>query len=229
MIVSSIDYGNLSFAISNAIWNENASTILKSFPSLRDYIVDRFTYGSELDSKRTLLFNMMIPGNLTTALYIIDVNDPRRQEEITGRYRINGQLSQVIAMDLSIVRNPSVTIDKLGGFFSSFYSSINEVFRDENLKFVETTIFAYFTTFSMIYYKYRLSKEDYVEMQKYMRKDIGPIKMDNLIYENFISLIYSRNCSEASILCCMEEGINGRVPSNISKSKIMPKVQQGSN
>ena len=211
------DYGNLAFSIANAIWNENVTSVLDNFMPINEHLKERYADYKEFAKKKALAFILGIPGNPVNQIIIVDST----KKELSRYYRVNGILYLIIAMDMSIVKQPEVTMDELAKFCDEFCRAIQPAFDSTYVHFAECMILTQFTTFAMTYYKYRLSKEQFTELFDKAKGSIPKVSDDNKVYENLVAVIYSRNSSEALILRAVEEGVNGVESNNILKSRIV--------
>lgn len=214
-----VDYGHLAFSIANAVWDENIVTKLDNFQTVAECFKTRYSDYAELLEKKALGFLLTIPGKPTNQLIIVDAADPNTK--YTRFYRKDNMLIQVICIDLSITRNPDVTMEDLANFCIDFNKQLQLVYDDNYLTFIETMILSQFTTFAMVYYKYRLVKEDFIELGKLSKAALPCIEDNNKVYENFVSLLYSKNCSEEMIFRCYDDGTDNVEPNNLFKSRIV--------
>lgn len=230
MIQPISDYATLSFAIANAIiGNVEYGKVCNYYP-LCDIITEK--YGEDTLNKisncKCYYFILGIPGNWVNELYIVDTNS---LPSFSDYYRVSNGLTQVIAFDISSnISKPQIGLDELGDFFNRFKYKLSCVFaNDPHLTVSESGNYSYFILFAIIYMRYGLSKEDFLEMQNYMPKQISAIKEDNKVYENLVGLLTSRKNSEIMLQRCFSEGLNGKVPDNLLRSKIVPAVQETRN
>lgn len=224
------DYATLCFSIASAITGRLnvPRTMTKDLPVF-DIVQEKFDKPTikSLSNTNCYYFFLNIPGNPVNALYIIDTNTISSE---CCYYRQSGGLIQVSIMDLSVLREESVTMDVLGAFFATLRTNVSAILAEDNrLSVFEAGNFSYFVTFATVYFVYGFTKEDFIEMQQYAPKLVSPIEADNKVYENLVAVINSRKNSEIMIQRCMKDGMNGIVPDNLLRTKVVSSVQKDGN
>lgn len=212
------DYGSLAYTISNLFWSDS-SLVVKDCGILEDVLKERFSDYDTIKNRRVLVVYPRIPGCPIDTIYLID----RAPDRYARYYRSNNSLFMVGSVDMSIGFKEEVTMEEVAEFTIKLYKGIELAFNCEYVNFADKMMFIQFTVFATLYYKFRLEKDVMFNLAyNYGVKSYIPNMDDETkCYENCISLIYSRKCSESMIIRCIEDGINGVEPDNILKSRIV--------
>lgn len=212
------DYGSLAYTISNLFWSDS-SLVVKDCGILEDVLKERFSDYDTIKNRRVLVVYPRIPGCPIDTIYLID----RAPDRYARYYRSNNSLFMVGSVDMSIGLKEEVTMEEVAAFAVQLYKGIEPAFAGEFVNFADKMMFLQFTVFATLYYKFRLEKDVMASLANNygVKSYIPPMTDDTKCYENCISLIYSRKCSESMIIRCIEDGINGMEPNNILKSRIV--------
>ena len=212
------DYGSLAYTISNLFWSDS-SLVVKDCGILEEVLKERFSNYDVIRDRRVLVMYPRIPGCPIDTIYIID----RAPDKFARYYRCNNSLFMVASIDMSIGLKEEVTMEEVAAFAIQLYKGIEPAFAGEFVNFADKMMFLQFTVFATLYYKFRLEKDVMTSLANNygVKPYIPPMTEDTKCYENCVSLIYSRKCSESMIIRCIEDGINGVEPNNILKSRIV--------